>query len=280
MPGASARCRGGCRVQTDVGQSRLELGERHAGLEVEVERDERLENAASLPYQGVRLMYAAPWSGIELRWSSELRLGRLAATCRLGVVRRASATILSTSAGVERRRADADHADREHVAEVVLELETAADGVLEVGVDRRLEQRGDLEAVLDQQPAVADRDVARRDSLCAPRSANASVPRRTDERGTDRTKNSVGLFMAYSSLSGRSCTRTRSGSQKLTPIWNMTLLIERAVGVGLGLGRGRVHRRRAVGGLELVDEHVVADAEVDGQPLREEEPHARADVRL
>jgi len=39
---------------------------------------------------------------------------------------------------------------------VVLELEAAREGVLEVGVDRRLEGGGELEALLDQQQAVAD----------------------------------------------------------------------------------------------------------------------------
>src|SRR5690606_15030517 len=46
---------------------------------------------------------------------------------------------------------------------------------------------------------------------------------------------------------------------------------ERGVRVLLRLARGGVHADRTVRRLELVDEHVIADAEVDRQPLREEE---------
>ena len=70
------------------------------------------------------------------------------------------------------------------------------------------------------------------------------------------------------------------GSQKLSPTWNMMLSDERAVGVRLRLGSGRVHRRGAIRRLEVVEEDVVAHADVDGEPLREEEAHANAEVRL
>src|SRR5262245_46433527 len=53
---------------------------------------------------------------------------------------------------------------------------------------------------------------------------------------------------------------------------------ERRVGVLLGLLGGRVGGCRPLGRLELIDEHVVADAQVDRQPLEQEEPHRGAQV--
>ena len=70
------------------------------------------------------------------------------------------------------------------------------------------------------------------------------------------------------------------GSQKLTPTWNMMLLMKALSALSFASVARRVHRRRAIGRLELVDEHVVADAEVHRQPLRDEEAHRRAEVRL
>src|SRR5215510_14844046 len=53
---------------------------------------------------------------------------------------------------------------------------------------------------------------------------------------------------------------------------------QRAVGVRLGVVGRREHGLRAVPGLEVIVEHVVADPQADGQPPRQEEPHRGADV--
>src|SRR3954465_1786702 len=53
---------------------------------------------------------------------------------------------------------------------------------------------------------------------------------------------------------------------------------QRSLGVSLGVGGGREHRLRAVPRLEVIIQGVVADPDVDGDPLGDEEPHRRADV--
>src|SRR4029079_15314203 len=101
-----------------------------------------------------------------------------------------------------------------------LELGAAADDVAEVRVDRRLEQRRELEAVLDQQPPAAHRDIGRQRVRAAPLGVDLG---RHGEDG-HHSENSVGLHrctcpqrnVVYSKL---------VGIQKLTPIWNITLLI-------------------------------------------------------
>src|SRR5450432_842605 len=111
-------------------------------------------------------------------------------------------------------------------------------------------------------------------------SANASVPIAPTNEAPINTS-SVGLvigFIGDGSPEGGVFERGREPEAQTD--LEHDVVDERAVGIGLRLRRSRVAHQRAVRRLELVDEQVVADAEVDREPLREEEAHVRADVRL
>ena len=200
------------RVAADLRAVALELRERDAGLEVEVEGDVRLLERGELAVPGRQADVARAVERHRVEVLRELVLRWLARrVVRLALERRHDAV---DELGVDvLRRDDADATDREHVTEVVLELETAADDVLELGVDRRLEQRRRFEAALDEQPAMPNRDVARARPLLGggPRRA-ASDEARSRRRGA-RAARMCFFIMVGSWLSGTSCTRTSSAAR-------------------------------------------------------------------
>jgi hypothetical protein len=81
------------------------------------------------------------------RGTGRRHAARRDATPRHAAARR-HATWHDATPRVDRGGADADPTDREHVAQVVRELGAGADDLPEAGVDRRLEQRRELEAIL------------------------------------------------------------------------------------------------------------------------------------
>src|SRR3954468_6403661 len=108
------------------------------------------------------------------------------------------------------------------------------------------------------------------------RSARAGADTAPDAANTAITARTEGVFMSCPSAEGGVLERRRDPEAHAD--LEHQVVDQRALGVILGQGGGREHRLRAVPGLEMVVEDVVADAEVDGDPLGDEEPHRRADV--
>src|SRR5262249_60835255 len=119
-----------------------------------------------------------------------------------------------------RSRQPPDAADRQHVGQVVLELEPTADCVLEVGVDRRLEQRRRFEALLDEQAAVADRDVGA-EAVGAALRARVAGDREAEQCGHKDSLVTHGRLQDHRKV----VYSNDVGSQNETPIWNMMLLM-------------------------------------------------------
>jgi hypothetical protein len=191
------------------------LCEGHTGLEVEVERDIGLAERGELAVPRREAEVAGAMERHRVEPVHELVLARLAGVVVDRRLERRPDPV--DELGIERGRRHADHAEREHVGDVVLELRAAADDVAKVSVDRRFEQRGDLEPPHDQQAAMTDRDVVcQRDILPALRIRLTGY---SEHAHDDEESRVIHHITSGSAVPQRKVEYSNDiGSQKLTPI--------------------------------------------------------------